>query len=66
VYTRSASSGRLEKRDWAETRGNCLRLILEKDVGLPSCQSEHGDLTLAEAREMINKKLTVVLEEVQG
>jgi hypothetical protein len=56
----------LEKTDWAETHRNCLRLILEKDVGLSSCQSEHGDVTLAEAREIINKKLTVVLEEVQG
>jgi len=55
-----------EKRDSEETHANGLWLILE-NVGPPSCQFKRVDRTmLAEVREIINKKVTAVLQEVQG
>jgi hypothetical protein len=54
-----------EKTDSEETHEDGFWLILE-NVGSPSCQSKRLDRTLAEVREIINKKVTAVLEEVQG
>jgi hypothetical protein len=45
---------------------NCRLLILKKGRWTTELPVRTSGRTLAEAREIINKKATVVLEEVQG